>query len=157
MTTKPFLHLRSGEQRTFGYVGLVRFGSLVGIPLGACGIAWLITNAGLFADNRLLQGALAAVGLILIIGPLLMCSQVYVVSEEGITSHNVFGQRHVPWTAIEWVSLDRKLVGGRRYCAYTTRSRRWAYPRLAIPSWVRGFDELVFLIRDKVLSLKGER
>ena len=156
MTTKPFIHLGRGERRTFRYVGIVRLGSLIGIPLGGYEIVWLLANADVFVGNRLLQATLIVVGLLLIIGPLLMCSQVYVMSEDGITSHNVFRRRHLPWTVIEWVSLDRKLIGGRRYCAYTTRSRRWTYPTLAIPSWVRGFDEMVFLIRDKVLSLKGE-
>jgi len=155
MTARPFVRLRSGEQRSFRYFGIVRFGSLIGILLGGYGLAWLITNASLFADNRLLHDTLIVVGLMLIIGPLLMCSQAYLVSEEGITSRNLFRRRSLPWSMIEWVSLDRKLVGGRRYCVYTTRSRRWAYPKLAIPSWVRGFDELVFLIRDKVLSIKG--
>jgi len=157
MTARPFIHLRSGETRAFRYVGLIRFGSLIGIPLGGVGVAWLTVNAELFAGNYLLLGTLVVVGCMLIAGPLLMFSQVYVVSEEGIASRSMFGRRQLPWTAIEWVSLDRKLVGGRRYCAYTTRSQWWAYPKLAIPSWVRGFDELVFLIRDKVLSLKGER
>ena len=148
---QPLVHLQPGEARSFRYSVPVRYAWVLGVPFGI----WLLAHAQVFEDEPPLQAMVIVAAVMMIIGPLLMRTQVYRVSEAGVTSHNVFQTKTVRWEHIEWVSLDHKLLSGQRYCIYTSRDRRWAYPKLAIPNWVERFDELMAFIRDKVLTMKG--
>jgi len=150
MTLRPLVHLQPGETRGYRYGRFVRYSWLIGVPFGA----WLIAHVPLFNDEPGLEALVMVAAVMMIIGPLLMRTQVYLLSEDGITSRNVFQTKLVRWDQIQWVSLDHKLLSGRRYCVYTAPGRRWAYPVIAIPSWVEGFEELTGLIRDKVLTMK---
>jgi hypothetical protein len=151
MSLRPLVHLQPGESRVYRYGKPVRYSWLVGLPFGA----WLIAHAELFADQPALQVLVMVAAVMMIVGPLLIRTQSYVLSDEGVTSRNVFRTKLVRWDQVKWVSLDHRLLSGQRYCIYTTPGRRWAYPAIAIPNWVEGFEDLAALIRDKVVSMQS--